>query len=127
MSYITSIEEAISNGEHFYWDEQELAQERSGGSRCPKCKKWTKLGRKRKNPRPVFLYDCESCEIKDPFARLWHDFNRSCNDEERNLYNKWLGEVRENLSNLDGSSYILTDKAKSKLKELIYKVPFFGV
>jgi len=127
MNYITSIEEAISNGEHFYWDEEELAQGRSGGSRCPKCRKWTQVGRKRKNPQHTFLYDCPSCEITDPFARLWHDFNRSCNDEERDLYNKWLGEVRENLSNLDGCSELCTGKSKSKLKELIYKVPFFGV
>ena len=93
MSQSNSIEEAISHGDHNYWDEQILASGRSGGTRCPKCKKWTQTPRKRKNPQPVYLSDCELCEIKDPFERMWHEFNRCCDDDERKIHNQWLAEV----------------------------------
>ena len=124
MSQSNSIEEAISHGDHNYWDEQILASGRSGGTRCPKCKKWTQTPRKRKNPQPVYLSDCELCEIKDPFERMWHEFNRCCDDDERKIHNQWLAEVID----LAGSLEFLPDghsPKKMKLYKLLQKIPFF--
>jgi len=70
MSHSTSIEEAINNGHQDYWDQEQLDLGRSGGSRCPKCRKWGTTCRKRKNHHPTWLTECKDCEIDDPFQRM---------------------------------------------------------
>jgi hypothetical protein len=124
VSEYNSIEEAIRNGSDFYWDQEKLSQGRSGGTICPKCKKWTESPRKRKNPQPTWIDECEDCEIKDPFLRMWHEFNRSCDEDQRKLHNQWLAEARE----LAGGLEFLDDghsTEKLKLYRLLMKVPFF--
>ncbi len=115
-----SLEEAIENGSQFYYDENHISMGRSGGAVCTKCKTWWKSPRKYKTNHPAYICDCEKCEIKDTFQRLWHNFNRNCNDEEREIHNEWLREVRRNLGNLEYSPH-----AKTLLRELLYKIPFF--
>ncbi len=123
MSYRESIEEAIKNGDTFYWDTAELSRGRSGGSVCPKCRKWGQTARKRKHDQPTFLYDCESCEIQDPFKRLWHKHNKNSSDNERDLHNNWLQKVRYYLEEMNYENEL--QESKKKLKELIHKIPFF--
>lgn len=123
MDYYTSIEEAIKNGDCFYWDQEGLNKGRSGGSICPKCRKWSTPHRKRKNETPTWINDCNLCEIKDPFQRLWHKFNSNCNDAERQMYNKWLAQVTLLLEKLETLAETPTDQMK--LRKLIYNLPFF--
>jgi hypothetical protein len=121
MSQYTSVEEAIANGSSFYWNQEHLENGRSGGTQCPKCREWTKLPRKRKEAQCVYLDDCGKCEIKDPFARLWHNFNRRCTDDERELYNCWLRALRHELMELTYDA-----RRQAELRTLINKLPFFG-
>ena len=122
MSYHTTIEEAIENGDQFYCDQDELNNGRSGGTRCPKCRKWITPTRKRKDAHATWLDDCDSCEIKDPFKRMWHGFNRQCDEDERKIHNDWLREVRLVSGELNGFDQA---KAKIDLQKLIMKIPFF--
>lgn len=123
MSHHKSIEEAIKNGDSFYWDTEQLSKGRSGGTVCPKCRKFTNPARKIKNDRPTFLSDCESCEIKDPLKKLWHKHNKNSSDHERDLHNNWLHKVRHYLEQMDHEHE--RQESKRKLKELIHKIPFF--
>ena len=70
----------------------------------------------------TWLNDCENCEIKDPFRRMWHGFNKICNEEERKLHNEWLRKVRSLSEEL-----FLSEQSKIKidLKKLVCKIPFF--
>ena len=118
------IEDAIKNGEVFYFDQDAIYEGRSGGIKCPKCKKWIKSPRKRKNIIETWLHDCEKCEIKDPFRKMWHSFNTGCNEYERELHNEWLREVRQ----LAGDLHYIGDTTSkiTKLNNLLQKIPFFG-
>lgn len=124
MTYANSVEEAISKGEHFFWDQDALSQGRSGGHICPKCRKWGSLPKKRKNHLACWINDCESCKIKDPFKRMWHKFNRECDDHEREMHNEWLREVKH-LSNELKYSCEVGSKHQVKLHELLSNIPFF--
>lgn len=124
MTYSNTLEEAISKGEHFFLEEDFLSEGRSGGTICPKCRKWTSLPKKRKNPHPHWINDCESCAIADPFRRMWHKFNRECDDHEREMHNEWLREVKH-LSNELKYSSELGSKHQKKLHELLSNIPFF--
>ncbi len=120
-----TIESAIRAGSCFYFDRELYETENvSGGVICPKCMKYTSRPRKRKFPMWTWINDCESCEITDDFQRMWHKFNMTSNDMERDIHNNWLHQIRHCLlveceykSNVPNSS--------AKLKELIYKIPFF--
>ncbi len=120
MNDYYSIEEAIDNGSPFYWDEYHLSQGRSGGSVCPKCRKFTQLPRKRKNPQMTWLNECDLCEIKDPFRKMWHQFNKTCNQEQRKLHNEWLDKVRLLTGDLE-----FFPNNKTSLYNLLQKIPFF--
>ena len=120
--YFSDLEDAIKYRHSFYWDKPSMTEGRSGGHRCPKCKKWTQIPRKNKYEKPVFLSECEECQIYDPFHRMFHRFNKICLDEERDLYNNWLHKVKHYLSKLD---YESISSEKIKLKECIDKLPFF--
>ncbi len=123
MQYPT-IESAIRAGSCFYFDRDLYEKENvSGGAICPKCMKWTTSPRKRKFPMYSWINDCESCEIKDDFQRMWHKFNMTSNDMERDVHNNWLHQVRSYLEEMKYST--LSDKSKVKLKELLHKIPFF--
>jgi hypothetical protein len=89
-----NMEEAIKNGKQFYWDNYALDEGRSGGVKCPKCLIWIEFPRKRKNHLMTWIKDCENCEIKDPFRRMWHQFNSCCDDDQREIYNAWLRKLR---------------------------------
>lgn len=121
---MNDIEEAISKGLHHYWDEDANAEGRSGGVICPKCRKWTTPPRKRKHLQATFMSDCESCEIKDPFRRMWHEFNRSRDDDQRKMHNQWLAEVRELVGELQ---FFPDDQSKKKMRlhKLLQQIPFF--
>lgn len=122
MTYDT-MEEAIKNGSTRYWDHEQLSQGRSGGTQCPVCNKYTYPCRRRKNHIPTDLEDCETCEIKDPFRRMWHEINRHMNESERKMFNEWISEIKVLVGSIAYENY---DKHHigDRLNDLFAKVPF---
>ena len=119
-----TIESAIRAGSCFYFDKELYEKEKvSGGVICPKCMKYTARPRKRKFPMWTWINDCESCEINDDFQRMWHKFNMTSTDMQRDMHNNWLHQVRHYLEEMNYSAQF--DKSKAKLKEFIHKIPFF--
>lgn len=57
-----NFEEAIKKGDDFYIDEDFLSKGMSGGTRCPSCKLWVTLPRKRKNHHQTWLNVCDECQ-----------------------------------------------------------------
>ncbi len=130
-----TVESAIRAGSCFYFDKELYENENvSGGVICPKCSKWTTRPRKRKFPMHSWIHDCESCEITDDFQRMWHKFNMTSTDMERDMHNNWLHQVRHYLEearhdiknpNSSGEDIVNAFSARLKLKELLFKIPFF--
>ncbi len=118
-----TIESAIRAGSCFYFDRELYEKENvSGGVICPKCMKYTARPRKRKFPMWTWINDCELCEITDDFQCMWHKFNMTSTDMERGMHNNWLHQVRYYLD----ENYERDKKSsKTKLKELLHKIPFF--
>ena len=86
LCYVTDFDSAVENGANFYWDNDLCKEGRSGGQRCRSCRKWGQFPRKRKNEQPVFLYECEECEIKDPFERNLYRIKNFLGKEESDLF-----------------------------------------
>ncbi len=107
--FCNNIEDAIQVGDKYYWDIPNSHEGRSGGVRCPECKRWQTLPRKRKYKQPTYLYECPSCEKEKELIKEMSDMDK---------FTKVLNELCEKISQIDNKMGKLLGKFPEDLVEI---------
>ncbi len=107
--FCNNIDDAIRIGDKFYWDVPSCNEGRSGGERCPKCKKWNRFPRKRKYKQPTWINICFTCERDQEL------FEEISNIDK---FTQVLNELCEKISSIDNKMVKLLGKFPEDLVEI---------
>jgi len=106
--FCNNIEDAIQVGDLFYWDIPNSHEGRSGGCRCPTCRRWEVLPRKRKYKIPTALCECNNCKRDRELVKEMSDMDK---------FTQVLNELCEKISSVENKMVKLLGKFPEDLVE----------